>query len=496
MNHLVNNELRTKNMVELLSAMGIHLENTELVCKDELIILSPENLKEAQELTAKLQKIIQKNDVVPTVRQIKFEDLLTEEIEKATYSGNFGEMNKKICLTILDNLQETVQDQQQEFNIQLDPIYTPIFKSLNYKYLTVDNDKIKFNMQEFLKAHPQELVLIDKKSPSLIIPSELFENKKVFYAEKSVDEDTIEVTPYFFVPNTLIPPVYHFVLDTSESMNNERLNLVKKSVIELADALFQFQPNAGIHITEFNTTTTKLGHYQKENFAELTQNINSLKASGATRLFGAIHDQLSLLLESTQHNNVLLFTDGKNNQGYQQELENLMSSLQENSLLITARNKFFILSYGTKQPEVLHKMTELFSSSVLKTNTADFIVALSEKNRLQEWAAARELFTCSLEIIENSDLNVESKQYVNSYNLSGQFVPFAPLLLSCKNESTLHVTVTDSDGNKLLDDTKIYTKKPNEASLFSSTVATFFSMFTTQTTTNVENVETSTARFN
>lgn len=41
MKHLANNMLRSKNMLALLQAMNFRLEDSELICLDEHVVLRP-----------------------------------------------------------------------------------------------------------------------------------------------------------------------------------------------------------------------------------------------------------------------------------------------------------------------------------------------------------------------------------------------------------------------------------------------------------------------
>ncbi|WP_419419007.1 VWA domain-containing protein [Legionella sp. D16C41] len=476
MGHLVNNALRTKNMVELLQAMSLDLTNNEVVCKDERIIFASKNIQESEKLAANLQALLHKNSIKPAIKRASIAELIANEISQATCSDDaMVETHKKSCLAVLSVLQisgleYTLDEEQEALNIPLpSAAYAPLFNSLNYKYMSIEGEKLKFNIKEFLKDYKQELILIDGKTPLLFAHSDSFENKKVFYAQKKISEDKLKVTPYFFVPNALTPPTYHFVLDTSSSMNRERLAKLKKSVIEFADALFQFQPDAAINITEFNNETKKIGmgSYKKADFSQLSEDINNLIATGTTRLFGTVADQLIALSQSTQHNNVLLFTDGENTVGTENDevkaLEKTLSAIEKSSSLIPVRNKFFILSYGTTQPDILHKVAEKFASAILYTDTIDFTEALSQKGKLQEWAAARDLFTCRLEVLYSSNLAPSSEEYLRSYDMSGQFVALKPG--QYKNNETLHLTITDSKGNTLLDDKKSFAENKIISSL-------------------------------
>lgn len=471
MKHLINNVLRTKNMVELLHAMGIPVKKEQVTCKDERIIFNLESIKEGVELAADLQNLLQNDAVKLPIKRRTVAELLAEEITNATCSDSKNsETLKKSCLALLDILQlkDTLDEQQEYLDIQLpSAVYGPIFSALNYKYLSINGEKIKFNIKEYLKAHKQELILIDGQSPLLFAYSELFENRKVFYAEKKVSADITEVTPYFFVPDALTPPAYHFVLDTSGSMFGKNLDTLKKSVIELADALFQYQPDAVINISEFNTENRTVGNFRKQDMSRLKYEVNRLSADGSTRLYATVVDQLAMLTHSKLHNNILLFTDGINSSDYESllinQLERTVESLGEETSLIRVKNKFFILSYGVKQPEVLQKVANAFASPIINTNTVDFIEALSQQDKLQEWAAARELFTCRLEVAGSSTLDTQSEEYVCSFDMSGQFVALKPQLH--KNNERLHLTITDSNGKILLDDQRSLAKKPMDSVL-------------------------------
>ncbi|WP_131783382.1 VWA domain-containing protein [Legionella gresilensis] len=469
MKHLVNNLLRTTNMVELLRAMGISLDNNTVSCKDERVIFTTKNIEQSEKLAFDLQGLLQKDVVKPQIRQVSIADLIADEIAQATSTNALMiETHKKSCLAVLNVLQMTglnyTLDKEQEYlNIELpSAAYAPLFNSLNYKYMSIQNEEIKFNIKAFLNDHKQEIILVTGNSPLLFAHSDSFENKKVFYAEKKLSKDTTEVTPYFFVPDTLTPPTYHFVLDTSISMEGEPLAKLKKSVNEFADALFEFQPDAVINLTEFNINTKQVGRgsYRKTDLSQLVKDVNNLNAGGTTRLYGTVSDKLAQLLQSNQHNNVLLFTDGVNTVGNDddetQSLNKTVTSIKQRSALIPVRNKFFILSYGVTQPEILRKVAETFSSPILYTDTIDFTEALSKKGKLQEWAAARELFTCRLEVTTNSQQNTRSEEYLRSYDMSGQFV--ALKASQFKNDEIMHLTITDGNGNTLLDDKKSIAK--------------------------------------
>lgn len=467
---LANNALRTKNMTALLQDMGVNVGKkeegkAEVSCKDELVILKPAAQEEAENLAGEIQTLLQTGKTKPVIQRFTLSDLLNAEIDAATCTNvQMTEKNKRSLRALLPILELgfTLDSEQEYLDIQLpSTAYAPLFGSLTYKYMKLEGETLRFNVKEFLKDHREELVLIDGEAPLLLCDAAQFEKKKVFYAQKRLNENEVEVTPHAFIPSAAKPPVYTFVLDTSGSMGTKydgtktRLQLLQKSVIKFAEALYAFHPDATINIKQFNNTTENVGSYKKGDLVALRMQVNGLAASGSTSLFSATTNQLSSFSSSTKHNNVLLFTDGENTDSAEQDLQSKIEALQNGSPLILARNKFFIISYGASQPPVLHTVAQIFGSPVINTDSPDFVAALSENNKMQEWAAGRDILTCRRVLVQagkgNSASNPETT-YACSYELSGQFTPLKPV--RCKDNEELHVTLVDGDGVVILDDRK------------------------------------------
>ncbi|WP_019217455.1 VWA domain-containing protein [Legionella tunisiensis] len=455
-------------MTALLQDMGMNVGkkeegNAEVSCKDELVILKPATPDEVENLAGEVQKLLQTENATPTIQRFTLNDLLNAEIDAATCSDvKMIEKSKRSLQALLPILElDFALDVEQEYlDIKLPSMaYAPLFGSLTYKYMNLEGETLRFNVKEFLKEHSEELVLIDGQAPLLLCDAAQFEKKKVFYAQKRLNENEVEVTPHVFIPFAATPPTYTFVLDTSGSMKTKygthgtetRLKMLQKSVIKFAEALYEFHPDATINIKQFNNTTENVGSYKKRDLVTLRMQVNGLKPNGSTSLFTATTNQLSSFSNSTKHNNVLLFTDGENTDSAEQDLQMEVESLQHGSPLIPARNKFFIISYGASQPLVLHTVAEIFDSPVINTNSPDFVDALSENKKMQEWAATRELFTCRVEVAtSNSDFNETT--YVSTYDLSGQFTALEPVI--CNDNEELHLTLVDGDGEIVLDDRK------------------------------------------
>ena len=474
MPHLVNNALRTKNMIALMKDMGIDVEIAKISCMDELVAVKAATQKDAATVAEQLQTLLETGGVKPVVKRMTIADLITAEIEAAPCSNPVMETNRRSCLAVLEVLKMTglefALDEQQEFlEVKLPSIiYAPLFGSMTYKHMSIAGDKIKFSIKELLKTYNKELVLIDGKSPLVLANSELFEKKKVFYSQKQISAEEVEYTPHIFIPISAKPPEYHFALDTSESMGVKDkqtkvspLEVMQYGAIKLAEALFKFRPDAVVIIKEFHTEIETVGSYTKETFFKLRRDVQNLVADGDTCLFNITLDEVSSIAKSQKHNNVLLFTDGRNNIGngsaLTEQLVTTVESLQKGSPLIPARNKFFIISYDQDQPDVLHQVARAFNSLVIKANSPDFVAALSESQKLQEWAAARELFTCRLDVT-SARSDSASEEYVRTYDMCGQFVALAPK--RCKTDETLHLKVVDGNGVTLIEDHKPPAQKP------------------------------------
>lgn len=482
MKHLANNMLRSKNMLALLQAMNFRLEDSELICLDEHVVLRPGLEKEATTLRTGLQDLLK----LPSMRYPNLAELIIAMVREAS-SGS--DMNKQGCLALLGVMQQTglnasLDAEHESLNIALPSIaFASLFASLNYDHIHVENGQLRLDIRSFLKKHKKAIVCIEGVSPMFFIHTEAFAEQRVLYAQKRIDHDTIEVTPYFFVPNAITPPTYHFILDTSYSMNN-MMGLLKKSACSLAQALFDFQPKAKIAVSHFNSGTYSLGTFEKDTLANLINTVNQLSATGRTRLFGTVFDKLNALPQS--HNNILLFTDGSDDQGVvskdecEKEIRTFLDSLKDKSPLLTARNKFFILSYCTEQPEILHEVTKAFSSPIIETKEIDFQTALSDQGKLQEWAAKKELFICRLTTRAKTGSESCEDDQVFACDMSGQFVALQPKI--CKDNDTLEIKILDGSDTVLLEDVRSFGIQSSVSSVVEQSI--FQSNSVTQSSTD------------
>ncbi|MDR3504037.1 MAG: VWA domain-containing protein [Legionella sp.] len=477
MGQLANNALRTKNMIQLLNDMGISLDGTEVSCYDELLVFKSDALQRSEQLSKNLQSLLANESIQPQYRQFSLEELLTNEIAMSTCTDQKKEKTNKLsCNMVLqvlieDGLKYTLDEEKEHIEFELpDPAYAIFFNMLQYKNLSIADNKLRFNIKKFLTAYPDELIAINSESPLLLVNASAFENKKVFYAQKTLETGELEIKPYFFVPHASSPPEYTFILDTSGSMSGaNRLETLKQSVIKLSEALFLFQPQANISIVEFNTTHTTLGTYNKDEFNKLQKSVNTLYPQGSTCLYEVSKEQLKRLVSSNKHHNVLLFTDGRNESDYrssESQLASLIKEVEDDLPLVKARNKFFVISYDYEQSAIIKQLAALFGSLIINSQSADFTQALSDVQKTQEWAAKRELFTCQLSIDD------ETTEYVQPYDMSGQFVA---LNSQRSTDGKVHLKITDGNGKVILDDQRSLLKEGPVKQSSSAPLVGFFS---------------------
>ncbi|WED44076.1 VWA domain-containing protein [Legionella cardiaca] len=477
---LADNALRAKNITSLLLNMGVELQNSPISCNGEFFGFNLQNHTNILGLQTKIQSLLQ----VAPAKRINLPTLITQEIDEATCPSQAQmDTHKKSCKAIFDVLQMqgldySLDKELEQITINLPNPYGQLFACLEYNYMHVSGNQVIFDLKKYLQNKPENLFLFEDKVPYLFAKTEAFERKQVFYAQKHSKEG-IEVTPYFFIPNASCPPDYHFVLDTSTSMEGNRLETLKASVITFAKALFQFQPNAVIKITTFNSQINLLGTYNKEQITALESDVNNLNVNGNTCLYRVTSQQLIHIQESSRHNNILLFTDGQND-SYDSELQlellkKHIHALQTGSALTTAKNKFYILNYGSQQPQALYQVTQLFDSPIIETDTPHFMETLDKHEKLQEWAALRELFECRLEVSNNAKQSKrEPINYVRPFDMSGQFAALETEKFQYGD--VLQLVVKDSNGHIILDDKKELPKSSVvDLSLFNSNNSTVVS---------------------
>ena len=340
-----------------------------------------------------------------------------------------------------------------------DPSYAGILKLLNYPSLLINEQdgicRLAFDLKQYLQNHASFGVIKftqddPNASPLLLLNSYAMEAKKVYYATKELDDGRVEVTPYFFVPDAIIPPDYHFVLDVSGSMRAD-LSDLKQGVKTLAQQLFILQPNAQLIITTFSSEIKKLGVYGADQLEQLNSAVDSLIVESDTHLYEVTADFLDLIKASNSKQcNVLLFTDGEDNGSkYDSEsrIKVLIDDLKASSVVREISN-FNFVSYKVKPNNLMQEVVETFTSGeFFETTSANFVAAPRDPELLMRWAAARGIF--SIRFVVKSKLGDQViAEYKEIFPQSSQLAALKPRI--CLPGETLEVSVSDINSNELL----------------------------------------------
>lgn len=436
------NNLKKESLQDLFDRFGFNFSEINWNYNTAGLTFDSSNPKAIEELIDKMSAFLQ-IDFKSQIRNITKAALLRERISKTA-------ANQKACSTLIDAfpLNYVFSDDKSCFSIAL-PSH-----EIAALCESVEDDCIKVNLKSnelHFTIKGEYPMLIDGV---LYVPSDLFAPRKIFYIEEEINEQEKKITPFVLTPNSIQPPNYIFVLDTSGSMKGKSLNLLQQSVMRFAHALFEFQPNAVLSITRFNFKSSELGIYKKENLQQLEETISNLSAHSSTHLYEAIDQKINPLYLSSEHNNILVLTDGEDSTGVESALRKQIDILQKNELVRT-KNRLFLISYAQKQPEILHELTALFGSSIIDAKTTDFLKALSDEKKMRELIVARDLFTCRL--------TIEGKKhsYQLPVSMGGQVHALKPVIL--KQGETFDIKVIDSAGQLLLQDAYSAPKKTIDA---------------------------------
>lgn len=487
---LTNNKLRTESLSTLLTELGLELKDCDMKCQEDTISFLMQSQKSYDNLIETLPFIIKgESDTLPEVIIKSLSDLVLDEITKGECSDpSLTETHRRSCFAVFNvlatgGIEYSIDEARENFEFKIpSPIYIELFKTLSYPGLTISKDSIKLNIYHLLKSYEDSILAINEISIPLILCSyNLFKKNKIYYVKQKLEDDKIKVTPYFFLPEALCPPHYHFILDTSSSMAGKNLEILKKNVLTLSTALFDYQPNAILSVSAFNSEIYPLGLFNKDNFRRLKREVMKLESSGLTCLYEVTQKQLDYMMKNNDANNTLLFTDGKNTSGMDSTLVKLLNrsvDILKKDQLKLARNKLFVISYDSIQPPIMYKLTSLFNSPIIKTTSPDFIDALSNTTKLQEWAAKRDLFSFKIAISETTS-DTRTEDYLILHDLSGQCTALRSVEL--KKGETYHLEIKDGEGELILEENRTFQEEfPLVSSRFSDvTTQGFFAKIPT-----------------
>ncbi|MCE3045298.1 VWA domain-containing protein [Legionella sp. 16cNR16C] len=465
MPNLSNAALRENSLREFLSPMGIKTDDLTIKSVEGVFSFEFPNPQRKQEFSESILNVLNGPGEKNTLKTIKIADIIAEEIENATADPE----DKEACEGLFSTLRKfswnaSFSKESGFIEMKLPkPAYAGMFKLLKYPNLSISDDgKIRFDIKKYIKSRPEPLIAISDLNTNqdmLLLNSAALEANRVFYATKPLDDGNIEATPYFFVPSAVVPPLYRIVLDISSSMaSGKRMEGLKKSVNELAQQLFEFQPNARIKLTTFSDGIHELGTYGNNNLNDFLRIISSLQTKGDTPLYETTIRVLNEIRNEPGCNNVLLFTDGENCSfdyiglfGHPKtrpdQVSTALSQFGPENAALKARNKFYILSFGVEQDPVMKGVVETFKGQIININSADFLAALKDPQIMRSWAATRGLFTTVVKVAGKN--NEAFEEYID---LSGQLHSLKPQV--CKPGDEIELSVTDSENKVIIHSTQ------------------------------------------
>jgi hypothetical protein len=468
---LSNDLLREKMMKDFLTAMKVDLTGVEVSSTAGLFAFNFKEKKQSEQFSRQLSSILQQEGASKVEASLNLSKIIDNEIALADCADAKNlEIHRAACKGVLEVIKAQGTDfkflpESGEIELTLpNPVYASLFNLLRYPNIrfTIDG-KLVINVKTYLQDQASGLVKIEglntTQLPIVLLDAKALESKRMFYATKKLADGTVEVTPYFVVPQATTPPDYHFVLDVSGSMdgtpigsNKTSLAMLKTSVKKLVKEIFEFQPDAKVSITTFSKGVRSLGVYSKAYLAKLNSDIDGLKVIGDTPLYEASSDVIEQAISSPGQKNVLLFSDGGESgskTGSEDKLRKMVTALESEPLKI-ARTKFFVFSYGTDQTQLMKQVTKTFLSEVVNTTSPDFMAAQNDPEVLKRWAAARELFTSRVVVEDSAGEKTESSNSM-IFDMSGQLAALTPRI--CKPGETVSISIKDGNNKEIVQST-------------------------------------------
>ncbi|KTC65570.1 Uncharacterised protein (plasmid) [Legionella adelaidensis] len=419
-NSLSNHKVREQGLLSLLKASKLDTQIEDLNDSEPFIAMQ---LKTAHSsIVHDLASLLK----IQEVKSLNAVELMLRTLENSTTTQT---ENLRACLGLFNIFANNIRLDTETFELCCDlPTLeiASLFSSVRHNLQRVTGTQLRFNLEEYLKSQSDSYFQLDKGmngQPTLVLNGKVLENNPVYFVQEEVNADQVRVSPFVYLPQQQTPPVYHFVLDLSGSMRDDRkIDELRDSVRRFAYVLFNYHQNAELHIHVFNTQLSLVGIF-KATDEKFQRTIDQLTPSGETALYATAEKMLKVLSQSPVQNNVLLFTDGRDTRPTQ-DLSYLDKTLGEFAPSQLARNKFFIVSYET-QPDRLTELTQRFGSAFILYKSPDLQRALSDHNQLAAWAAARDLLTVRVCIQQTSENNTHTV-----WAEPGQVVPLPSIIVN------------------------------------------------------------------
>lgn len=451
---LSNDSIRNQSMAKFLQAININTNGVQISNYGGLFHFSFTQVEE-KDINEFAKQLNETLDTKQAVKTLSLAKIIDNEIALATCNDEIHRETSRAIINIINKSNPDFRLCEQSGLLEItlpSHQYAVILNLLQYPTMKCSTDgKLIIDVNTHIKNMDQKILkfkgLNPSQSPLVYLKDEFLQKKKIFYSTKNLENNQVEVSPYFYVPDAPTPPTYHFVLDVSGSMESS-IKELKDSVNKLAEELFEFQPKAKLTVTTFSSNIHELGCYEKQDLQKLKEKIDRLSHLNQTALYQVTAQFLEKLDASNHHNNILLFTDGYENGSPNNSRKNINGFLSKfQNTAHAVQNKFYIFSYQVTQDELMIKVANTFKSDIINTNSLDFLDARQNKEMMKKWASARELFKSRISIQQKNGGQVD-KVYALPLEQSGQLVSLDPMI--CQPDDTIRINIHDSNDSILV----------------------------------------------
>ncbi|MGV3740318.1 MAG: VWA domain-containing protein, partial [Gammaproteobacteria bacterium] len=466
---LSDHKLRARALKKFFEAQGMHSDFMNIESREswfELELAAADTTIHSPEL---LQLGLQINQTCGTrlpVKEVSLQSVLRDVIKEA---GTDNVFNKTACNAVLgtcfsfNDLGFDGETGQLSVSMPTAAI-VPMFSSLEHDLLRVSDTQLGIFLYQYLSAQPNAIFFVNmghNTPPKLFLNQNFFPKEQLILHEEPQEDGSIKITPYMRVTIPSTPPDYHFMLDRSSSMDGERLYTAKKSLLSFAQILFRFAPDTKLFINYFNEESCLLGRraflLNDLQNGTLKREINAINATGGTNIAGASRQKIRECIDKQTQNNILLFTDGQDEKHDHEALAEDLKTLTPEQKI---RNKYFIISL-VEQPEVLYTLTQTFGSGFFIAATTELEKILEKHGELQNWAAARDLFTTRIQVQQNLNNEIVGSSHTSVMMQSNQVEELPSFIV--QPGDNVKIEVFDSFNNVLVSTQKIIGPGPIRA---------------------------------
>lgn len=193
--------------------------------------------------------------------------------------------------------------------------------------------------------------------------------------------DVVDSLLYSYLNEQIKPSHTYYVLDTSGSMNGDRLKNMVKAMDNLTGAdtsltgqFARFRNREKVTILPFNSNVGNISSFEidttePDSFKQISTYIHSLYAGGNTAIFSALQNAYSLALQARQQEpervySIVLMTDGENNTGISEnEFKNFYKSKSSDAQIRT-----FTILFGEANAKTLQSIADLTGGRMFDAN--------------------------------------------------------------------------------------------------------------------------------